>query len=229
MRMSVDLILLGGGGNVHDVLDIIDALRADGTEVNVLGLLDDHRVRGSLHLGLEVLGTLVDCSEFPRAQFISTIHNERVYRQHARILARLGLSQDRFATLIHPSAGVSRRAEVAAGVYICDGASVAGGVTVGAHASIGPHAIVGHDTLIEPHCVIAAGALLGGGVHLGAACYVGSSAAVRPDVIVGREALIGLGAAVVRDVPARCVVAGNPARPLGRSDSKPRRHIQGVK
>jgi sugar O-acyltransferase (sialic acid O-acetyltransferase NeuD family) len=227
--MSIDLILLGGGGNVNDVLDIIDALGVDGTKLGVLGVLDDHRVRGSLHLGLEVLGPLADCSEFPRARFISTIHNERAYRQHAQILARLGLSQDRFVTLIHPRAGVSRRAEVGAGAYICDGASVAGGVSVGAHASIGPHAVVGHDTLIEPHCVIAAGALLGGGVHLGAACYVGSSAAVRPDVVVGREALIGLGAVVVRDVPAGCVVVGNPARSVGRGDAVPRRHMQGVK
>jgi sugar O-acyltransferase (sialic acid O-acetyltransferase NeuD family) len=226
---KTDLILLGAGGNVHDVLDIVDAINADGSRLNVLGVLDDHRARGGRHLGLEVLGGLASCSDFSGAQFISTIHNERVHRRHPKILARLGLSHHRFATLIHPGARVSRRAEVAHGVYICDGASIAGGVVIGDHVSIGPHAIVGHDTRVEPHSVIAAGALLGGGVCVGPACYVGSSASVRPDVVVGREALIGLGAVVVRDVPAGCVVVGNPARPLTHNAAKSPRHIQGVK
>ncbi len=226
---TTDLILLGAGGNVHDVLDIVDAINADGGKVNILGALDDHRTRGQRHLGLEVLGGLASCSDFSGARFISTIHNERVYRRHPKLLERLGLSHDRFATLIHPGAGVSRRADVGRGVYICDGASIAGGVVIGNHVSIGPHAIVGHDTRVEPHSVIAAGALLGGGVCVGPACFVGSSASIRPDVVVGRESLIGLGAVVVLDVAARCVVVGNPARPLTRSDAKSQRHIQGVK
>jgi sugar O-acyltransferase (sialic acid O-acetyltransferase NeuD family) len=224
-----DLILLGGGGNVHDVLDIVDAINADGGKVNLLGVLDDHRALRSRHLGLEVLGGLESCSDFSGAQFISTIHNERVYRRHPKILKRLGLSHDRFATLIHPGAAVSRRAQVARGVYICDGASIAGGVVIGDHVSIGPHAIVGHDTRIESHSVIAAGALLGGGVRVGPACFVGSSASIRPDVFVGRESLVGLGAVVVQDVPPGCVVAGSPARPLTRSDPKSQRRIQEVK
>lgn len=227
---TTDLILLGAGGNVNDVLDIVDVVNEGATKINIVGLLDDNRVPGSEHLGLEVLGRLADCADFPGARFISTIHNERVHRLHPKIMARLSLAHDRFITLIDPRAGVSRRAEVGRGVYICFGASVAGGVVVGDHVSIGPNVTVGHDCQIEPHAVLAPGALLGGAVTVGSACYIGSGASIRPEVHLGRESLIGLGAVVVRDVPDGYVVVGNPARRLARgADSPSQRHIQGVK
>ena len=51
---------------------------------------------------------------------------------------------DRFATLVHPSAGVSARARLGRGVCVNYGASVAGNVTIGDHASVGPGCVVGH-------------------------------------------------------------------------------------
>jgi sugar O-acyltransferase (sialic acid O-acetyltransferase NeuD family) len=225
---QTDLILLGAGGGVHDVLDIVDALNDDGAGINILGLLDDGRAPGAEHIGLTVLGELADCGSFAGAQFVSTIHNERDHRRHPEIIARLGLAPTRFATLVHPRAGVSRRAHLGHGVCICDGASVAGGVTVGDHVFLGARAVVGHDTTIEDHTVLAAGALLGGLVHAHRACYVGSAAAVRPGVTIGREALVGLGAIVVRDVPEGFVVIGNPARRFTGQDERGRRHLQSL-
>jgi acetyltransferase-like isoleucine patch superfamily enzyme len=44
---------------------------------------------------------------------------------------------------------------------------------------------------------------------------IGANATILPGVVVGEDALVGAGAVVVRDVPARAVVVGNPARVLG--------------
>jgi acetyltransferase-like isoleucine patch superfamily enzyme len=45
---------------------------------------------------------------------------------------------------------------------------------------------------------------------------IGANATVLPDVRIGVNALVGAGAVVVRDVPAGAIVAGNPARVIGR-------------
>jgi acetyltransferase-like isoleucine patch superfamily enzyme len=43
---------------------------------------------------------------------------------------------------------------------------------------------------------------------------IGGGAVLRPGIEVGEEAFVGAGAVVVRDVPAKAVVVGNPARQI---------------
>ena len=44
---------------------------------------------------------------------------------------------------------------------------------------------------------------------------IGANATILPGVKIGRGAMVGAGAVVLRDIPARAVVAGNPARVIG--------------
>jgi acetyltransferase-like isoleucine patch superfamily enzyme len=48
---------------------------------------------------------------------------------------------------------------------------------------------------------------------------VGMNSTILPDVVVGEDALVGAGAVVTRDVPARAIVVGNPARIIGTVDN----------
>lgn len=50
---------------------------------------------------------------------------------------------------------------------------------------------------------------------------IGANATLLPGVVVGENALVGAGAVVVRDVPAGAVVAGNPARVIGKVSEFP--------
>jgi len=49
--------------------------------------------------------------------------------------------------------------------------------------------------------------------------WIGTGAAVLKGVTIGEGAVVAAGAMVTRDVPAKTIVAGSPARPVGTVDS----------
>jgi acetyltransferase-like isoleucine patch superfamily enzyme len=53
--------------------------------------------------------------------------------------------------------------------------------------------------------------------RIGRDCFIGAHSIIMPGVVVGDGSVVGAGAVVVKDVPPRSVVGGNPARIL-RSD-----------
>ena len=56
--------------------------------------------------------------------------------------------------------------------------------------------------------------------HVGRGASIGSGAVILPGVRIGALAMIGAGAVVTRDVPAKAIVSGNPARIVGYADTK---------
>jgi len=106
--------------------------------------------------------------------------------------------------------------------------SVVAGTDIPLNARIGgglliphPNGIVVHpDAEIGPNCLLFQQVTLGtttrpGLPRLGANVDVGAGARILGPVTVGDHARIGANAVVLDDVPARVVVAGAPARPLG--------------
>lgn len=55
-------------------------------------------------------------------------------------------------------------------------------------------------------------------VHIGHNVWIGHRAIILAGVTIGDHAVIGAGAVVTRNVPARTIVGGNPARPIRTLD-----------
>ena len=55
-----------------------------------------------------------------------------------------------------------------------------------------------------------------GPISIGDFCYVGTNAVITRNVSVGNRCVIGAGAVVTKDVPDQSIVAGVPARIIGR-------------
>jgi acetyltransferase-like isoleucine patch superfamily enzyme len=108
----------------------------------------------------------------------------------------------------------SGRIEIGSHTYINYGSSIAARASV----KIGSHCLLGHYTFVmdnDQHDIVRHMELpQSKPVIIEDHVWIGSKAVILPGVHIGSRAVIGAGSIVTKDVPARCVAAGNPARVL---------------
>lgn len=208
------LIILGTAGNSLEILDAVLDAQDIGKRPSftVAGFLDDNQeLWGQDIYGYPVIGPLSRIHDLDDVMFVNGIGSTSTFRRKPEIIGGLGLPDEKFATIVHPSATVSRFAKIGAGTVILQNAVIGTGVQVGRHVHVLPLTVLSHDTQVDDFATIAGGVSVSGRVHLGRACYIGSAAAIRNDVNIGSGALVGMGAVVLKDVAANAVVAGVPA------------------
>jgi sugar O-acyltransferase (sialic acid O-acetyltransferase NeuD family) len=200
-----DLVIVGAGGFARETAQLAGE--------RLLGFLDDDAAKQGTDIdGIPVLGGTGEIP--PGARVVVCVGSPRAGGVRARLVARLGLPPERYATLVHPTAWVSASSCAGPGSVLLAQVVLTASVRVGAHVAVMPHVTLTHDDVVEDFVTIASGVRLAGGVHVGRGAYLGSGALVREGVTIGPGALLGMGAVVTRDVPAGEVWAGNPARYL---------------
>lgn len=119
-------------------------------------------------------------------------------------------------------------------VVIGDGAKIGEGTVIGSFCDIGKNVVIGKNCSIQAHVTISNGCIIGDGVFIapntsllndkypkssfmtppiirdGAA--IGGGVTILPNVTVGEKAVVGGGSVVTKNVPARTVIAGVPAK-----------------
>jgi acetyltransferase-like isoleucine patch superfamily enzyme len=115
---------------------------------------------------------------------------------------------------IQKNAAVGRRCKVSSHTFICEGVTLEDEVFVG-------HGVTFVNDRF-PRATTAAGALQSDADWVCEPTFVrrrasiGSGATILCGITIGEEAIVGAGSVVTRDVAARAVVAGNPAREIRR-------------
>jgi acetyltransferase-like isoleucine patch superfamily enzyme len=131
--------------------------------------------------------------------------------------------------IVGDQACVRERCEIGDDVVIGRGSLVENDTTIGALTKIQANAYITAYSTLEEEVFIAPGVTTTNDNYMGRTdrrhelrrgptirrgARVGGAAVLCPAVEIGEEAYVGAGAVVVRDVPARAVVVGNPARQI---------------
>ena len=194
-------------GAFHEMIEL-----CEDAGLVIVGLIDNTN-EGSNYYGYPVLGTDKDAQslheKYPSCAVVITPDSPIVRKRLVHEYASLGFD---FATVIHPSAIVSRTASIGEGSVIQRGVNVSSNTCIGRFCKLNVNANVMHDNVVGDFSTIAPNAVLLGRVELGEEVYIGANSTVLPNKVIGRGSIIGAGAVVVNDVQQKCTMVGVPAK-----------------
>ncbi len=208
--MSV-LLIIGAGGHGKVVADTaLETGRWD--EVM---FLDDAWPEKKKNGSWDILGN-TDQLALWRPRFADAVVAMGNNLLRIELQSRLLAAGFEIATIVHPSARVSRFARLGAGTVVFANAVVNVDSEVGEAVIINTAATVDHDCQLGRGVHVAPGANLGGGVTVGDFTWIGIGAAVRHYIAIGVGVTVGAGAVVVNNLPDGVTAFGCPARPINK-------------
>jgi sugar O-acyltransferase (sialic acid O-acetyltransferase NeuD family) len=213
------LLLVGAGGLAREAAEAIRATNTVSPTWDLLGFVDDNPAKhGSVVGGIPVLGPVETVHDYPNALLLICPGRPDNYVARRLLADRLDIDDEHYATVIHPTATLGTTCEVGPGSVLLAHVDLTTDVTIGRHVIVMPQVVLPHDVTVDDFATIASGVRLGGVCHVGRGAYLGSGACLREGIAVGEWALVGMGSVVTRDVPAKRVWYGVPARDISRAN-----------
>jgi sugar O-acyltransferase (sialic acid O-acetyltransferase NeuD family) len=202
------LLIFPCNGNAIEALDCL------GSRHRLLAFIDDDVEKRQTPMFGYAVGGRGLLEQEPDARLLAVPGSPTSYHVRRRVIEGLGQPSERFTSVIHPAATVSRLAKIGRNVLIMAGVVITSNAIIGDHVCILPNTVVHHDAVVGAWSLIGSNVTIAGGSVIGENCYVGSGTSIINGVEIGRDCLIGLAATVTRSIAPGARVAGSPARPL---------------
>ena len=117
---------------------------------------------------------------------------------------------------IQKNASVGRQCKISSHSFVCEGVTIEDNVFIGHGVmfinDIYPRATANGQLQTEADWKVERTVIKNG-------ASIGTGATILANVTIGENAIVGAGSVVTKNVPANCIVAGNPARVLRKIES----------
>jgi sugar O-acyltransferase (sialic acid O-acetyltransferase NeuD family) len=203
------VVIVCAGSQGVIVADILQRAQEAGSDAVPIGFVDDTTPRGTLIVGLSVLGAISSLREIEHDAIVVAIGDNATRRA---LTARLIADGETLHTAIHPFVSIAPSATIGEGSMISTGALVLPRAVIGRGVLLNTKSSVDHDSVIGDFAHVSAGGTVGAHVTIGEETLIALGASVTSDRSVGARTIIGGGACVVRDIPDDVIAFGVPAR-----------------
>lgn len=182
MKNRQPLLLIGGGGHCHSVIDVIEQ---EG-KYHIHGIIDQKERVGKTVMGYNIIGCDDDLPSLLSECSLAVITVGQIESSTIRekIFANLKTLGFRLPTIVSPLAYVAKTATLGEGSVIMHQALVNANAVIGKNCIINTKALIEHDAVVEDFCHISTAAVVNGGVRVQAGCFFGSNATSRQAIEV---------------------------------------------
>ena len=200
------LVLLGGGGHCKSVIEV-----AESAGYKILGVLDMPEDVGKEILSTRVIGTDEDIPQYvDKAEFVITVGFIKNPATRIKLYNRIKDVGGKLATIIAPTAYVSKYAAIGEGTVVMHHAFVNAGAKIGNNVIINTFANIEHDVIIGDQCHISTGSMVNGDCRIGNNCFIGSQTVLANGIAIGDSIIVGAGSLVRKSISEKGIYSGNP-------------------
>lgn len=202
------LILIGGGGHAKACIDVIYAQG----RYDIIGYIDKSATLDDKY-GVKYLGDDNVIPKYVRESlFIIAIGQLKTSNNRVDLFEKIKKFGGKFATVMSPTAYISRYVKVGEGSIIMHNVTLQTDVTIGDNCIINDLALIEHDCIIGNHVHISTGAIINGNVLIKDFCFIGSNSTVIHGTYIDEAVVVGAGAVVINNISKGKLVKGNPAK-----------------
>ena len=202
------IILVGGGGHCHAVIDVIET---EG-KYQILGIVDN--LEKESILGYPILGSDDDLGQLAKKcnNFMITVGQVSSAAVRVKLYEKIKSIGGVFPVVISPFAHVARTAIIGEGSVIMHNALVNTNAIVGQNNIINTGAIVEHDTKIGNNNHISTNSVLNGNCIVNNEVFLGSGTVVVQGKKICSKVTIGAASLVTKDINLVGLFYGIPVK-----------------
>ncbi len=206
--MDRKILLIGGGGHCHSVLDSILSMNI----YDDIGIVDKNI---NPYLDIPIVGSdddipdLIDAGWNEAFITVGSVGDTSIRRRLYEIIKKYKIT---IPVIIDPTAIIGRNVVIEEGVFIGKRTVVNTGTQIGKGSIINSGSIIEHDCKIGDFSHVSTGVSICGNVSIGNDSHVGAGSVIKQLIQIGDNVLIGAGSVVVRNLPNSVKAYGNPCR-----------------